>query len=334
MKSRLIIFSHGGGRLGNQLINMSHLYAFFLEHEDEFDIINMAFWPYAHLFEFSIDNRACLFSSNNHKHFSYLLLNDLFRKIMNENRRRLNPFIRLIHLYYSFSPFKQSILKGIAPNFLKYINGKTTPEFDLSSDLSLQYLRRKNSSVIAGWPVRCWDLFEKHEEQIRNFLQFAKKYTSISDLFFSKLRISYNKVIGVFIRRGDYKIWCEGKYFFDYSFYKRIMSEAAAFYSDKNVCFIIASDDPVDTAEFNPLNVFLTTGSITMGGSFVESLIELAECDFVMSPPSTFGIWAAFSGKKPLLPLVSSKQEFSADDFIYNNFFDALKHEHLAVSIK
>lgn len=334
MKKPLIVFTHGGGRLGNQLINMAHLYSFSLEYKNEFDIINMGFWPYSDLFCLTENNPVCFLSSSKKISSSYLLLNTIYSQTMNRNRRVLNQFLRLIHLYYKMAPGRQSIIKGEPPNYLKYLHGIEFQNLNLDSTDSVGLLKQKSCTALAGWPIRCWDLFRKNESAVREGLKFSKKYTDVAERYIANLRCKYDKVIGVFIRQGDYKSWFDGKYYFETSVYKKMMREAADFYAGEKVCFVIASDDLQSADEFKDMNGYLTTGSIAMGGHFVESLAELSLCDLIISPPSTFSIWAAFSEQKPILPLISEKQTFSVSDIVMNNFFDALQHPHLSNSIK
>ena len=68
---KIIIFTHGGGRFTNQLINYGHLIGFLAENNYEFDLINMAFWQYAHLLEMTSHDFICSFPTK-HKQWKYL----------------------------------------------------------------------------------------------------------------------------------------------------------------------------------------------------------------------------------------------------------------------
>ena len=334
MKKPVLIFTHGGGRLGNQLINFAHLYSFWLEYKNEIDVINMGVWPYSDLLEITEKNKASVFSAEVKNHKSYLLLNKIFQGILKKNRRYLNQFIRVIHLYYSLNPFAKSIMKGEAPNYLKYLTGTVIQNFNLDSGKSIELIKNKKRSAIAGWPIRDWNLFKKYSSIIRNDMRFCGKYTQIAEDFTSKLRENNDLLVGVFIRRGDYKYWLDGRYYFEISFYKKIMKDLVEKHNDKKICFVVASDDLQNADDFEGLNLSFTSGSKMGGGHFVESLAELALCDIIVSPPSTFAIWAAFIGNKPLLPLYSADQEYNEKDIIANSIFDAMSHPHLSNSIK
>jgi hypothetical protein len=60
-KCPLLIYSHGGGRLGNQLLVFSHLLSWYWENPN-YRLINLSFWEYAELFETTRHNAICYFS--------------------------------------------------------------------------------------------------------------------------------------------------------------------------------------------------------------------------------------------------------------------------------
>ncbi len=54
----------------------------------------------------------------------------------------------------------------------------------------------------------------------------------------------------------------------------------------------------------------------------------------IMTPPSTFGVWAAFLGDIPILPLCDPSQVVSKQNLLYNNIFDAVFHPEMSVLVK
>jgi Glycosyl transferase family 11. len=334
MSKPLIIFTHGGGRLGNQLLNAAHFYSFWLEYQNEFDIMDIGFWAYYDLFEYTSKKPLCVFSSEKGKFYSYSLLNYLYNNLIGKNRRMLNQMLRLIHLVYTINYRAQSILKGEVPNYLKYLNGEVLQSFNLDSQASVDLLKKKKKTALAGWPFRCWGLFEKHQDAVRRNFQFSERYRNKAEEYITCQKNKYDKVVGVFIRRGDYKEWYDGEYYFEISFYRKIMEQIISEYRNARVGFVIASDELQDINDFEGMNACFTTGSVSMGGHFVESLAELSLCDLIISPPSTFGIWASFIGNKPILPLVDNKQNFSTGDVVNGNIFDAINHQHMVKSVK
>ena len=56
-----VIYTHGGGRLGNQVLRFAHWMAWALEHAGEVEVLNFAFWPYARDFETWRAHPGCVF---------------------------------------------------------------------------------------------------------------------------------------------------------------------------------------------------------------------------------------------------------------------------------
>src|SRR5262245_31907158 len=56
-----IVYTGGGGRLGNQLISFANWLAWERLQGGEVEIVNMAFWPFARDFQAWSDNPGCIF---------------------------------------------------------------------------------------------------------------------------------------------------------------------------------------------------------------------------------------------------------------------------------
>lgn len=103
-------------------------------------------------------------------------------------------------------------------------------------------------------------------------------------------------LIGIVIRHGDYRTWLDGKYFYSMETYTKLMKQVEALFSDKKAKFLICSDEEQDTNVFTSAMINFCFRS----GHMIENLYSLAECDYIVSPPSTYGMWASFYGKTPL----------------------------------
>ena len=110
-------------------------------------------------------------------------------------------------------------------NFLLYILAKyaaklhliPTVQFNIMNDpfLEQQETMLNSKYVLAtGWCVRFPDLFEKYKDEIINLFEFMPK---VRENVAKALCQSTQDTIklGVHIRRGDYRTWCGGRYFFD-----------------------------------------------------------------------------------------------------------------------
>ena len=181
-----LIFSSGGGRLGNQLLNLIHLSAIAYEYK-----INV--YKISDLF-ITGKNRALIFSIDENQ-VNWKIVSDYSEK---STRRRyfLKIFIRLIHFYYYLSPNKISYILGSKNNSLKLLFGKS-----LKSDFSkVKFFEeaRKKHIVLSGWGFRDWDLVLKHKKLI--IKNFNKELSSIIKIN----RKIYEEYLFVHIRRSDF----------------------------------------------------------------------------------------------------------------------------------
>lgn len=299
-----VVYTKSGGRLGNQLLNYSHLLAFQLENP-EFELYNLAFIP--HLKEYG---RTDLKLAD----VSQLEFDGVWKRLVSifwgwdriASIRDFYPINRLrhqsIHYFAKWHPRAQSIIGG-EPHALFSFPGDQYAEFDLTDEANVDRLRSKELTVLAGWGVKCWPLVVKHLSTIRSRLQPGDEYRSVAESFIAPLRETYDKLVGVLIRQGDYRSWNGGRYFFESSRYKELMEAYADSFPSQRVGFVIASDQPQNETLFSDDMFTFTTGIAGGSGHYLESFTELSLCDEVLMPPSTFGLFAAILGSCPIVPL-------------------------------
>ena len=119
-------------------------------------------------------------------------------------------------------------------------------------------------------------------------------------------------MIGVHIRRGDYKRFEGGKWFYTPEQYYEKMKELSALkmFEGKKIAYVICT---------NEKNIsFPAEGNFTIFNErrhFVEDLYLLSKCDYIMGPPSTFSGWASFYGEVPLYMLKEINTRISDEIF-------------------
>ena len=335
-KKKLIIYTHGGGRFANQLICYGHLIGFLIENDYKFDLINMAFWDYGHLLEKTLGDSLCTFPTQHNRWKSLTVIKKIFELKRKQNSRKLRyaNLIRFLYTIGYFTPGIQSIIAKDATG-LKACLAKRIESFDLESSENINLLNRAEVTILGGWRIRSWSLFKKHETEIRNSLALKAEYTETAEDFVHSLRKKYDFLIGILIRQTDYIIYEQGKYFFDTDQYIEWIEQAKVLFSTSaTIGFIIASDEPQNIDKFKDLDVHFATGIAGGKGHYLESMAELSKCDLVMTPPSTFGVWAAFLGDIPVMPLYKKNQILDNKDLLKNHIHEAIAHPHLSASVK
>lgn len=183
-------------------------------------------------------------------------------------------------------------------------------------DSNAERCRRWRENGLRG-PLLLWDWYfrndeaiVRHREEICAYLRVRDEFTVRPNEIAARSREDGTIVVGVHLRRGDYKEACSHLYFDDAT-YLRFMKEFIASCRKDNVVFVMVSNEPINTGYFaqNGLHVVDATGRPQ------EDIITLSLCDYIMGPGSTFSWWAAYYGDKPRLSLDSRDDTVSLDKF-------------------
>lgn len=167
-------------------------------------------------------------------------------------------------------------------------------------------------NLIEGWSNRLGnvEMIEKQSEEIRDIFRFKKEVADAVDSFFS---LSQDVItIGIHIRRGDYKDWLNGVFYYNDEVYLQIIKdlEAQLRLEGKKVKFLLCSNEKIDMSCFGEFDCFVIPQS-----SGIKDLCALSKCDFIVGPPSSYSQWASFYGKVPLRFLMACDQELKLKDF-------------------
>ena len=171
---------------------------------------------------------------------------------------------------------------------------------------------------VEGWKRRdSHEWFPQVKEEITELFRPDKEITEEVEEAFGKRRENGFLIIGVHIRRGDYKEWEGGKYYLDNADYAERMREVGRLFPDHRICFFISSNEPVRKSDFEGLDL-METGFTTP----VHDLYGLSLCDRIIGPLSTFSRWASFYGRVPLCFIgkdtpIDSDEDFSPIEHFY-----------------
>lgn len=163
--------------------------------------------------------------------------------------------------------------------------------------------------LVFGYGFRDWANMVKHQDQIRAFFKPNFKHQQVIDQFFQDLSISkYDVMVGIHIRRGDYREFKGGKYYFEDDAYCSAMRNMLEEFPDKNMGFLICSNEEIDIDNFSGYNVHLGPGH------FIQDLSALAKCDYIIGPHSTYSFWACFFGNNRI-SFIEKDINLSLDSF-------------------
>jgi hypothetical protein len=266
----LIVITHGSGQFGNRLIQFSNVLAYAIEHKCT--LINLGFTEYEHLFQ----------NLSNHLLLSYPLLHHTpFDFLREQHRFTIDERVR--RLLLSLSRVNSSFLFNVELPYLKpgsLLNLVTDRQIKSSKILLLKGLKFQHPQLV-----------EKHSDVIREVLCLkGHKKTSLNPAQANPFKPI---TIGLHIRQGDYRYWRKGKYFFTLEEYIWILRKFLTQIST-NYIVKIFSNVAVDYEKFSEFSFVVGSGRIS------DDLCEMAECDLLIGPPSSFSFWASFMGKVPL----------------------------------
>lgn len=175
-----------------------------------------------------------------------------------------------------------------------------------SESLLLKAFEKNNVVYVAGWKFRLHELTEKHRDEI------SKKY--ILKAFFYENSILAKKagelksqgytLIGVHIRRGDYKKWKGGIYCYDDSVYKKYMDSISQQLTqqgkEKQMFLLFSNED---------LKIQQSSNIIISKENWYTDQHVMSMCNYLIGPPSTFTLWASYVGQAKLFHIYDSSEK-------------------------
>ena len=135
--------------------------------------------------------------------------------------------------------------------------------------------------------------FARHAGRIRTFSRPAPAVAAVAAGRVAEARRGCDRLVGVHVRRGDYRSFDDGLYWHEPPEYAALMRDVAALTPGARVGFLVCSNERVDPADYPGLAV--TAGP----GGEATDLFALAGCDALAGPPSTYTGWASFAGEVP-----------------------------------
>ena len=131
--------------------------------------------------------------------------------------------------------------------------------------------------------------------------------------------------IGVHVRRGDYKDYLGGKYYFSDEIYNRIMNKIRKLFISRNqkLRFLICSNETSEILQNNNDSFSI------QGADGITDLYALSKCDYIVGAPSSYSQWASFVGDVPLCILLNDDMDIYMDSFskivLFNTFENGKK---------
>jgi hypothetical protein len=270
------------GRLANRLVLFANFIA--LAREQGHRVVNFAFHSYAPLFLTTRHDIYCQFPPAARRSWM---------DVVPGLARALRGTRFLYHCIHGASLLNERypLLGGRVVTLRETPDAPVTPLE--SPEVQARYARA-GVVLVNGWAFRAPGWVQRHADEIRSYFRPVPEHAQASRQAVDALRRQAEVVIGVHIRRGDYRDWGGGRFYLPTERYAVWMRELAAQSPGARVAFLVCSNEPRQTGEFEGLTVGLGPGVP------IQDLYALAGCDYIFGPRSTFSQWASFYGGKPL----------------------------------
>jgi hypothetical protein len=164
-------------------------------------------------------------------------------------------------------------------------------------------------------------LFLKYKQDIIQLFEFNNEVKQAVDAQLAPLP-ECDIRLGVHIRRGDYRRWHGGRYFYTDEQYISYIRQFLALHPDKRVNIFVCGNDPELDTEIFSTSLCAQNGSepkpvtvIFPNGNPGEDLCLLSRCDYLIGAPSTFTLVASMYHDTPLCWMMDATQPLTPSSF-------------------
>ncbi len=291
---KVVIFTFGGGRTCNQMLNCVHLLSVRYATDGEVEIQSLPAQEFEELYPGLVRE----LSAKRDRFLQIIVWVTLFVSRLHPRLRRKLLECWLPGVLHLIMPAFGVAWIGVVNDQSKWIRGHrlgSTSLFDLLTDRRLNGCQR---IALGGWGVRDWPLALRYREKIGALIRDNNPHYLAASRYLKSRRRQGAQLIGVLIRQTDYRRWQKGEYFYQTKEYVEFMHKIAQPTAPQ---FLVASDEVQNMQAFLGLDVILASGREVGSGHYMESFFELALCDKILSPPSSFALMAAYVGSGTLL---------------------------------
>lgn len=221
-------------------------------------------------------------------------------------------------------------------NFLTYLIAKYAAKWRIIptvcfNDIAEEAIQRNaaivakhKNVIVSGWCVRFYDLFIKYKNEIIDLFSFDNDILERVQLSMGA-KGSDEIRLGIHIRRGDYKEWHNGKYYFEDEVYLNYIMQFRQLFPQKEIAVFICSNDTALNKDFYKTRLKNVRVVFPQGGQ-EDDLCTLSECDYLMGAPSTFSLVAAMYHNAPLYWIEGKNLSLSLDSFDkFDNLFREIR---------
>jgi hypothetical protein len=284
----MIVIAHGYGQLCNRLTVFANFIGWSVKYG--VTIANPAFTQYAQYFEGTAKDPWCRYPPR-----------ETFYRNPEKLGAALYKYTKLI------TKFGNRF--GINNHLVGFIDIKDNERFELDQVDNVRGLCSRKLTFVKGWEYRDEIGLHRNADAIRPYFTPKPVHIQQVEKTITSARATADILVGVHIRAGDYRTWAGGQFFYSTAVYSRILSRLRSLHKDKEVAFLLCSNEPIDPDEYRDFNAHYSTSHL------IEDLYALARCDLLIGPPSTYSQWASYFGNVPLLHICEAGIDPALENF-------------------
>jgi hypothetical protein len=290
MKKRVVVLQHNGGRLANQLWLFMSVYAYCLEKG--YQCRNYSFFEYAKHFPAASGGRFFGF---------FVALYGFFEPA---NRLLRSGYRYMFRKAYALFVLSVRAFRG--GSFVYAPDDSDNPSIQrlpptpgaFSDVLAFDADPHRRMLYMVGWLFRNSAGIEKFRDRIRSCFRPKEKHMLPIEAQMKKIRNVYDMVVGVHIRKGDYRTYRKGELFFSEREIAAMLRDFMQKNRGKNLCFLAFSDEKIDWTAFAGLPMLYPENPVN---SDIRDLFQLSMADAIIGSDSTFGGFASYYGNVPFI---------------------------------
>jgi hypothetical protein len=193
---------------------------------------------------------------------------------------------------------------GLLPNVITFATE--------SDNARLMSKAGRRTLYVDGWAFRVHDLTKKYRERLAAGYALKEEYLRGNETLGRMMAVDRGRYVlaAVHVRRGDYRRWSGGAYYFSddvYRLYMRAMETRVRATYGNGVVFVVFSADETSFVDGEDLVV-------SKNPWYVDHYL-MSQCDYIIGPPSTFSMWASYMGGAKYLHITDASGRIDLDRF-------------------
>jgi len=206
--------------------------------------------------------------------------------------------------------FKALFKSGLTKKSIPYIEFNDINEIEKYEQILLNHHR--DLLFVGGWYFRNYEAVKSHREILLQRYESHKASPAYEKLC-QQIK-QYDVVLGVHIRRKDYKQWNNGKYYYSFETYEQLTGNFIQLFPNKSIFVVIFSDEKIIPGQLQ----IPTEHYISHFPYYIDHKL-MGKCHYLIGPPSTFTLWPSFLYHVPYIHIYNPYQAFTLSDFRYSH---------------